>query len=74
MCFSPGQSLGRGTKITLYIKKDQDEYLEEKRIKEVVREHCGFCSYLIKLGKEEKESSEEEDEYEEKKVINVGKN
>ena len=29
------KSSGRGTKIVLYIKKDQNEYLEESKIKKI---------------------------------------
>ncbi|CAG2056851.1 unnamed protein product [Timema podura] len=32
ICTDPGEPLGRGTKITLYIKEDQAEFLEEKKI------------------------------------------
>ncbi|KAL6553352.1 Heat shock cognate protein 80 [Orobanche gracilis] len=65
-----GENLGRGTKITLFLKEDQLEYLEERRLKDLVKKHSEFISYPISLWVEkttEKEISDDEDEAEEKK-------
>ncbi|CAM6035484.1 unnamed protein product [Sphagnum compactum] len=60
-----GEELGRGTKIVLYLKEDQLEYLEERKLKDLVKKHSEFISYPISLWTEkttEKEVSDDEDE------------
>ncbi|QQK42947.1 Heat shock protein 90 [Penicillium digitatum] len=44
-----GEQLGRGSKIILHLKDEQMDYLNEARIKEVVRKHSEFISYPIYL-------------------------
>lgn len=59
------EDLKRGTKIILHLKEDQHEYLEEKRIKDLVKKHSEFIGFVIELlceKTQEKEITESDDE------------
>jgi molecular chaperone HtpG len=44
-----GHRQKRGTEITLFIDKNSDEFLEENRLKEILRHYCAFLPYPIFL-------------------------
>jgi len=81
-----GEPMGRGTKIVLHMKEDQVEYLEEKKIKEIVKKHSQFIGYPIRLlvqkernkeisddeAEDEKKEGEEEKKEDEPKIEDVG--
>ena len=39
----------RGTKIICYLKEDQSEFLEERRLKDLVKKHSEFIGFPIEL-------------------------
>merc|ERR1711906_80795 len=60
--------LKRGTRITLHLKEDMSEYLEEQRIKDLVKKHSEFIGFPVKLYTEkttEKEVTDDDDDDEE---------
>jgi molecular chaperone HtpG len=62
--------ISRGTKIILYLKDDHLEFLEEKKLKDLVKTHSEFISFPIELFVEkstEKEIEDDDDNDDEKK-------
>ncbi|CAO3688073.1 unnamed protein product [Rhizopus stolonifer] len=58
-----GNTLGRGTEITLYLKSDAAEFLNEKKLKELVHKYSQFITFPIQVwSAHEREVDELEDE------------
>jgi len=58
------EKITRGTKIILHMKNDNLEFLEERRIKDLIKKHSEFISFPIELQvekTEEKEVTDDED-------------
>merc|ERR1712124_166499 len=58
-------------KVICYLKEDQSEFLEERRLKDLVKKHSEFIGFPIELYVEkskEKEVTDSEEEEEEKEV------
>jgi len=57
--------IGRGTRLTLHMKEDMSEYLEESRLKDLVKKHSEFIGFPIKLYTEkttEKEVTDDDED------------
>ena len=68
--------LARGTKIVLHLKEDQLEYLEERRVKDLIQKHSQFIGYDIELQTEkttEKEVTDDDDDDADKKDDDAAK-
>lgn len=63
-------SITRGTKIILQLKEDQQEFLEERRLKDLIKKHSEFIGFPIELMVEkttDKEVTDDDDEDEDAK-------
>jgi molecular chaperone HtpG len=63
------EPIARGTRIVLKLKEDMLEYLEERKIKDLVKKHSEFIGFPIKLyveKTEEKEVTDDEEDEDEK--------
>jgi len=66
----PWGEISRGTKIICHLKEDQTEFLEERRLKDLIKKHSEFIGFPIELYIEkstEDEVTDSEAEDEEKK-------
>jgi len=64
------EAIPRGTKIILQLKEDQQEFLEERRLKDLCKKHSEFIGFPIELMVEkttDKEVTDSDDEDEQKK-------
>ena len=59
-----GDTLGRGTRVTLHLKDDAVEHVEQDKIKNLVKKYSEFINYPIKLyvSKDVRETIEVDDE------------
>jgi HSP90 family molecular chaperone len=44
-----GDTLGRGTRVTLHLKDDAAEYLEQDKIKNLIKKYSEFINYPIRV-------------------------
>lgn len=64
------ETMNKGTSITLHLKEDQYEYLEENRLRNLIKKHSEFINYPIELQVEKTTEKEVSDSEEEKEVSN----
>merc|ERR1711918_123787 len=55
-----GESLGRGTEVTLFLKEDCKKYAEEKNLKDLIKKHSQFIGFPLYLQVTKEEEVNEE--------------
>merc|ERR1712203_1276546 len=63
-----GNTLGRGTRVTLHLKEDAHDYLSEDKLKESVKKYSQFIQFpiYVKVKKEVEAEAEEDDDDDDK--------
>merc|ERR1712032_1119124 len=63
-----GNTLGRGTRVTLHLKEDAHDYLSEDKLKDASKKYSQFIQYpiYVKVKKEVEAEAEEEDDDDDK--------
>merc|ERR1712010_284262 len=59
-----GNTLGRGSRVTLHLKEDAHEYLAEDKLKETAKKYSQFIQFpiYVKVKKEVEAEAEEDDD------------
>lgn len=63
-----GNTLGRGTEITMFLKDDAHEFMKQDRLEEMIQKYSEFISFPISLYKKTEEVVEVEDDEEDEEV------
>merc|ERR1712060_736465 len=63
-----GNTLGRGTRVTLHLKEDAHDYLSEDKLKDTTKKYSQFIQYpiYVKVKKEVEAETEEDDDDDDK--------
>merc|ERR1719265_1325537 len=63
-----GNTLGRGSRVTLHLKEDAHDYLSEDKLKEMTKKYSQFIQFpiYVKVKKEVEAEAEEEDDDDDK--------
>merc|ERR1739846_176672 len=63
-----GNTLGRGTRVTLHLKEDAHDYLAEDKLKDTTKKYSQFIQYpiYVKVKKEVEAEAEEDDDDDDK--------
>merc|ERR1711866_31476 len=63
-----GNTLGRGTRVTLHLKEDAHDYLSEDKLKDSVKKYSQFIQFpiYVKVKKEVEAEAEEDDDDDDK--------